>query len=425
MAATLTSVGQLHDVKVRPTDGGRYLMVRGHVRLAAAKHLGWPTIRGVIDDAMDDKGAKAEQVVENLARINVSPYNEALMFQDLISLGHKPSGVARLTGKAVNTIKPKLALLELPEAIGRKVGVDGFSMKHAKLLAPLADHPDLLDGVLAKLVTGNPEVLPVDAFCSEAVGFLVSKRLAIEDPAKQWYQYRPLDVADVRKVAADAATVTLKTATQTRKLVVNVDDFTTRIKAAMDEARAAEVQALRERSEDEASGGSGETKVEKKERQAAERKRKKAEKREAAIAKLSADLMHEALAERIGPLTPHEATWAVFRRQVSGSSPNRLLVHAAQALGIETKALGKLVQADGWTDGRPVVPDVWVAVPVETVAQLCCMAAVYDHMENGYGDDVVAEITGKSEDEWTAEATARHDGVPAGGEDATDEPHDE
>jgi hypothetical protein len=70
--------GLLHPILVRPHDG-RYELVIGQHRLAAAKELEWETIRAEIRE-LDDDAAQLAEIDENLARAELSPAERALHF---------------------------------------------------------------------------------------------------------------------------------------------------------------------------------------------------------------------------------------------------------------------------------------------------------------------------------------------------------
>jgi ParB/RepB/Spo0J family partition protein len=420
MAATLASVGQLHDVKVRPGRKGRYRMVRGHLRALAAQSLGWTTIRGVIDETMSDEEAKKEQVVENLARKDPSIYQQALAFQDLLGLGMKAPAIAKLTGKAVGTIKNRLAILELPEAVARRVGRNGFSSKHARLLAPLSGHASVLEAVIVKMVDGIEEVATVDEFGREMAAFLVSQKLAV-DPLHNFYEFG-LPYQEVQRLVAECNPVKVKTGAKTFTLVLDVDTFKQKVTAAekaLVEARKADA--------DPDAPSAGESKAEKKKRLAAEAEREaEREKREALRAK-AAKLLGSGVAESAGKLDPAEQSWLTFWIAASGAhrGGGRAQAMLAVCLGLTSAKAERLLGVDFaqlWSEGGKVaVPKSWLEATDAQRSQATFGASVLAAIDWNGMDELLVKLTGLDEAGWQAEAEAprkrrRDEEPPEGGE---------
>jgi ParB-like chromosome segregation protein Spo0J len=97
---------------------------------------------------VDDVQAARDAAVANLQREGLTPYEEARAFQRLVDLGMQKKEICRLAGVVFHTLDDRLKLLTLPESVGRRVGLDGFTMGHTKTLLPLAGHPDLVDVVM-------------------------------------------------------------------------------------------------------------------------------------------------------------------------------------------------------------------------------------------------------------------------------------
>ena len=82
LAQSLARQGQQQSVLLRPMKNGKFFLVAGFRRVAAAKILGWNTIRAFVKE-MTDKEAALHNLTENLARKNLKPYEVARKCKDL------------------------------------------------------------------------------------------------------------------------------------------------------------------------------------------------------------------------------------------------------------------------------------------------------------------------------------------------------
>nr|WP_272481828.1 MT-A70 family methyltransferase [Hyphomicrobium sulfonivorans] len=81
LAESMKQVGQLQPIGIHQPNETAYL-VMGHHRLAAAKLLGWETIRAtVLPDDMTDDELQLAEIDENLARGDLSPAERAIHVQ--------------------------------------------------------------------------------------------------------------------------------------------------------------------------------------------------------------------------------------------------------------------------------------------------------------------------------------------------------
>lgn len=93
---SLKKNGQMHPIEVQRRPDGKYDLIAGYTRTAAAEALEWPTIRATVVEAPakdPDKHRKLRGLTENLAREDLMPYDQAMAFLDL-KKNHDMSGVS-------------------------------------------------------------------------------------------------------------------------------------------------------------------------------------------------------------------------------------------------------------------------------------------------------------------------------------------
>lgn len=117
LAASIRHQGVLQPVLVRPRPEGGYELIAGERRWRAAREAGVATLPAVVRDT-DDRDALVLGLVENVARENLSPVEEARAYATLLdefelSLGE----VAERVGRSKPSVSNRVRLLELPEEV--------------------------------------------------------------------------------------------------------------------------------------------------------------------------------------------------------------------------------------------------------------------------------------------------------------------
>lgn len=106
LAASLSVEGQQVPILVRPVGVGRYQVIQGHRRVAAANRLGWKVIRAFVEE-MDDEEAQRRAFAENWARKKVGLYWEAQRVQEMAKR-HAMESVASYFGKSVGWVRRRM-----------------------------------------------------------------------------------------------------------------------------------------------------------------------------------------------------------------------------------------------------------------------------------------------------------------------------
>jgi ParB family transcriptional regulator, chromosome partitioning protein len=122
LAEAIRAQGVIEPLVVRAVpraglEGVRYELIAGERRLRAAKEAGLDTVPAVVKD-IDDRTALEMSLVENLAREDLNPVDEARAFTRLareFSLSHEQ--IAQRIGKSRPYVSNTIRLLDLPEPI--------------------------------------------------------------------------------------------------------------------------------------------------------------------------------------------------------------------------------------------------------------------------------------------------------------------
>ena len=117
LAESIRAQGLVQPVVLRPRAGGGYELIAGERRWRAAREAGVAALPAVVREA-DDREALLLGLVENVAREQLSPVEEARAYAVLLdefelSLGE----VCEQVGKSKPTVSNRLRLLELPDDV--------------------------------------------------------------------------------------------------------------------------------------------------------------------------------------------------------------------------------------------------------------------------------------------------------------------
>lgn len=139
LAASISEMGVLQPILVRPLDDGAFELIAGERRWRAAQRAGLTTIPAIIRTT-DDLSSVEQALVENLHRQDLTPLEEAAAYQQLIEdfdLTHDQ--VSNRVGKSRSAITNTIRLLGLPPAV-QSLLVDGqLSAGHARALLGTPD----------------------------------------------------------------------------------------------------------------------------------------------------------------------------------------------------------------------------------------------------------------------------------------------
>ncbi len=137
LAESIEKNGLLQPIVVRPMDGGKYQIIAGERRYRAFKKLGRNTIPAIVRDYEDEEVDKL-QLVENVQREDLNPYDEAIAYLKLKEkYGLKQDDIAKAVGKSRPYISNMTRLLSLEDEILEMLKNGEITVSHAKLILSL------------------------------------------------------------------------------------------------------------------------------------------------------------------------------------------------------------------------------------------------------------------------------------------------
>lgn len=137
LAESIEKNGLLQPIVVRPMDGGKYQIIAGERRYRAFKKLDRTMIPAIVRDYEDEEVDKL-QLVENVQREDLNPYDEAIAYLKLKEkYGLKQDDIAKAVGKSRPYISNMTRLLSLEDEILEMLKKGEITVSHAKLILSL------------------------------------------------------------------------------------------------------------------------------------------------------------------------------------------------------------------------------------------------------------------------------------------------
>ena len=140
LASSIKQQGLLQPVVVRPRAAGGYELIAGERRWRAAREAGIELLPALVREA-DDRDTLLLALVENVAREQLSPVEEARAYASLVDEFELSLGdVAERVGRSKSSVSNRLRLLELPEEVLWMVARGELTEGHARAVLSLPDH---------------------------------------------------------------------------------------------------------------------------------------------------------------------------------------------------------------------------------------------------------------------------------------------
>jgi ParB family chromosome partitioning protein len=139
LAASIREHGVLQPILVRPLDGNRFQLIAGERRWRASKIAGQATIPALVED-IDDDTALEISIIENLQREDISPLDEAAMYDRMIrEHGYSIRRLADKLGKDKGYLENRLRLADAPPEVRALVSLRKDTLSHAYELMKVED----------------------------------------------------------------------------------------------------------------------------------------------------------------------------------------------------------------------------------------------------------------------------------------------
>ena len=136
---SITEVGLLQPVVVRPAVGGGYELIMGERRWRATQRAGLATIPAIVRDTTDADLLR-DALLENLHRAQLNPLEEAAAYQQLLDdFGCTQEELSRRIGRSRPQISNTLRLLKLSPPVQRRVAAGVLSAGHARTLVSVPE----------------------------------------------------------------------------------------------------------------------------------------------------------------------------------------------------------------------------------------------------------------------------------------------
>ena len=139
LAASIREHGVLQPILVRPLDGGDFQLIAGERRWRASKAAGLDTIPALVEE-IDDDTALEISIIENLQREDLSPLDEAAMYDRMVrEHGYSVRRLAQKLGKDKGYLENRMRLADAPEEIRELVSLRKDTLSHAYELLKVDD----------------------------------------------------------------------------------------------------------------------------------------------------------------------------------------------------------------------------------------------------------------------------------------------
>lgn len=139
LVASISEVGLLQPVVVRPTGVDSYELIMGERRWRASQDAGLELLPAIIRDTADENLLR-DALLENLHRAQLNPLEEAAAYTQLLDdFGCTHEELAARIGRSRPQITNTVRLLKLSPAVQRRVAAGVLSAGHARALLGVDD----------------------------------------------------------------------------------------------------------------------------------------------------------------------------------------------------------------------------------------------------------------------------------------------
>jgi len=139
LAASIREHGVLQPILVRPLGDNEYQLIAGERRWRASKAADQETIPALVEN-IDDDTALEIAIIENLQREDLSPLDEAAMYDRMVrEHGYSVRKLAQKLGKDKGYLENRLRLADAPPEIRELVSLRKDTLSHAYELLKVED----------------------------------------------------------------------------------------------------------------------------------------------------------------------------------------------------------------------------------------------------------------------------------------------
>lgn len=158
LVASVRQVGVLVAVTLAPsaTEEGRFTLLAGHRRIAAARLVDLDEVPALVRDDLVTEAQQVEaMLIENLHRTDLTPVEEASAYEQLQLFGMDPKAISKATGRNLATVKQRLRLRDLSESAQERLHTGDITLTDSLTLLEFTDTPEVYADLEAALGTKN------------------------------------------------------------------------------------------------------------------------------------------------------------------------------------------------------------------------------------------------------------------------------
>lgn len=138
LVSSIKQVGMIEPIVVRAV-GERYEVVAGHRRITAAEAAGLMIVPCHIVQGSQEQ-IEMMKIHENLYRVDVNPYDEALHYQRLMrEMKLSPTKIARITNRSDGYVRDRLMILDFDSSLQQALADGKVNLTVAKELYRIKD----------------------------------------------------------------------------------------------------------------------------------------------------------------------------------------------------------------------------------------------------------------------------------------------
>lgn len=150
LEASIREKGVIQPILVRKTTDQAYEIIAGERRWRAAQRAGLHELPVVVRE-LNDREALEIALVENVQRADLSPIEEALGYQRLMTeFDHTQEQLSKVVGKSRSHVANLLRLLDLPPGVKTLLDGGKITAGHARALLGVEDAETLARQVVAR-----------------------------------------------------------------------------------------------------------------------------------------------------------------------------------------------------------------------------------------------------------------------------------
>jgi ParB/RepB/Spo0J family partition protein len=184
LAGSIALQGMLVPLVVR-AEGERFELVAGFHRIAAAHKLGLTEVPAVVRDAASED---ADRAVENIARKQLNPYEEARAVKAMLARGLSEDGAAQALGWPKARVTARIRLLELPDRAQQMVGEDELSLSCVDVLREIGEVSRPIQELVVEYLDHDDTAWARDRLEGEA-GWVIGQAIHAIGSSKTWAEY--------------------------------------------------------------------------------------------------------------------------------------------------------------------------------------------------------------------------------------------